>query len=1045
MKNYLILFLLFFNSSFSQQNYFVSLTGSDTTGNGTINSPYRTVEKAAAIAENFILSSPNTSVTINIRGGLYRNSSFSTFNTLSVNDYDPENIGESIWKSDTNNGSVIKLTNIDGNTNAWITIKPYNLESVEIEGDGDIAVSIRNCSYIKIIGLKIKGIAEKLPLELAWKYWGTYRYDNSGTWIYGDRKLDICSTYNLGTCNGLPYNVLTSHFTYSGLPDISNLNVQRPNLFDSKGLLVNLSHHIDILNCEISNFPGGGLRATASDYLNLNYNIVHHNSSRASVGTHGFVIEGLTSDSGTNSNVLKCTLEGNLVYSNYNELYSWVQSKTICTTGIDEGKGIALLRTGTTFNGFNGIIKVINNICYDNGKSGIHANDVDNAEIIHNTVAYNSHTDVYNYDLSGGTNGGISIQNSNSIKIVNNIVVVQSGFSPQLKALSEGQNCNGEIVSDNIVFGSTSNDFTGGFTIVDPKFVSPLTYNFNILSTSPAINSANPTYSVSNDYYGLTRPLNKDKGAIEYLYSNCVLNSTTWNGTSWSNEEPKDFKQAIFTSNYSSSKDLNCCSMIIQNNAKVIINSGHTLTVGANIQVDNGSFLTIDTNAALIQFDEAYSNSGNIIVKRNSAPMRRLDYTAWSSPVTGQQLQLFSPNTLSNRFYEYLYTGTSTPTAYNSVNPLTNFVLGKGYMIRAANTWPTLPTNYNGVFTGVPNNLTISQIIGLGKNLIGNPYASPIQADEFLKNNTNVNALYFWTNTVPASGGIYPQNNFATYSLLGGVASVSGSEIPNGKIQTGQGFFVNAQNAGTITFKNSQRIKATTTSQFFKSSSINENIQTTLARFWLSFYKDDLEINQVMIGYSENSTDEFDFQIDAEILDNANDYFVAKLNDKKLVIEGLKYPINEEKLIPVILNCTTDGKYKIKLDNFENLFINNEIYLYDSQFNTYYNLKENFFELYLKSGIYDSRFYLTYKKSESNDSNELIFNVFYKNKVITIQSEEKINSIYIYDITGKKLYTNENLKNMYLEIPFQKSIGIYIIKIELLNGKIINKKIIVEN
>ena len=97
-------------------------------------------------------------------------------------------------------------------------------------------------------------------------------------------------------------------------------------------------------------------------------------------------------------------------------------------------------------------------------------------------------------------------------------------------------------------------------------------------------------------------------------------------------------------------------------------------------------------------------------MRRNSQPMIRQDYTAWSSPVSGQNLLAFSPNTIVTRFYEYLFTGTTTPTAYQSVVPSTNnFATAKGYMIRVANTWSSVtPAAFNGQFTGVPNNGTLN-------------------------------------------------------------------------------------------------------------------------------------------------------------------------------------------------------------------------------------------------------------------------------------------------------------------------------------------------
>src|SRR5690606_23358374 len=126
-------------------------------------------------------------------------------------------------------------------------------------------------------------------------------------------------------------------------------------------------------------------------------------------------------------------------------------------------------------------------------------------------------------------------------------------------------------------------------------------------------------------------------------------------------------------------------------------------------------------------------------------PMIRLDYTAWSSPVSNQQLQAFSPNTVATRFYEYLYTGTTTPTAYQSVTATNNFTAGKGYMIRVDNTWSSVtPSAYNGQFSGVPFNGDLSVSLGKGYNLLGNPYASPIDANRFMSDNeTAIGALYF--------------------------------------------------------------------------------------------------------------------------------------------------------------------------------------------------------------------------------------------------------------------------------------------------------------
>ena len=226
---------------------------------------------------------------------------------------------------------------------------------------------------------------------------------------------------------------------------------------------------------------------------------------------------------------------------------------------------------------------------------------------------------------------------------------------------------------------------------------------------------------------------------------------STWNGSAWSNGTPSRVTAVTFAGTYSSTADLDACSVTVNTGTNVTFNAGHTLLVGNGVTVNGTGTLTINNNAALRQTGNT-ANTGNVIVRRNSAGMVRLDYTAWSSPVAGQQLQAFSPGTLPTRFYQYLYTGTTTPTAYQSVTSTTNFVAGKGYMIRASDTWPVTSTVFNGQFTGVPTNGNVSQSVGIGYNLLGNPYASPISANTFLGANTSIPTLYFWTHTVPASG-----------------------------------------------------------------------------------------------------------------------------------------------------------------------------------------------------------------------------------------------------------------------------------------------------
>ena len=79
----------------------------------------------------------------------------------------------------------------------------------------------------------------------------------------------------------------------------------------------------------------------------------------------------------------------------------------------------------------------------------------------------------------------------------------------------------------------------------------------------------------------------------------------------------------------------------------------------------------------------------------------------------------------------------------------------------------------------VPFNGNVSQTLGIGYNLLGNPYPSPLNARAFLTSNPNINTLYYWTHTAAAVAGSYPVNNYASYTTLGGVASAAGGAVPD--------------------------------------------------------------------------------------------------------------------------------------------------------------------------------------------------------------------------------------------------------------------------
>ncbi|WP_310560685.1 Ig-like domain-containing protein, partial [Flavobacterium sp.] len=256
---------------------------------------------------------------------------------------------------------------------------------------------------------------------------------------------------------------------------------------------------------------------------------------------------------------------------------------------------------------------------------------------------------------------------------------------------------------------------------------------------------------------------------------------TTWNGYFWTNGEPVANQPAIIAADFTADSNLSACSLLVGNNAIVSVPSGINFTISGNVTVQAGSSVTFENNANLIQSGTTNGNSGNITIKRDSNTLKRLDYTLWSSPVTGTQtLGDFSSYTTPTRFYTY----NATIDKYTAATASNPFEVGTGYLIRMPDQNPgslglttpyylgTETLIYTGAFTGKPNNGTID-LTGLASDkyyAIGNPYPSTISADAFLNGNATDGTLYFWRKTNATPGTAY-----ATYTLAGGTGTAAGT------------------------------------------------------------------------------------------------------------------------------------------------------------------------------------------------------------------------------------------------------------------------------
>jgi hypothetical protein len=486
------------------------------------------------------------------------------------------------------------------------------------------------------------------------------------------------------------------------------------------------------------------------------------------------------------------------------------------------------------------------------------------------------------------------------------------------------------------------------------------------------------------------------------------------------------------------------------------VNSGTNLSIpGKLINNAVASAVIVENNANLIQVSSV-ANTGEITVKRSSNALKRLDYTLWSSPVASQNLIAFSPLTLQSQSRFYTFDTTyNTGGAYSAIeNPslaTSIFAAGAGYLIRMPNTDPTSGYDagtatlaYPGVFTGLPNNgdipVTLSYIDApRSYNLVGNPYPSVIDADTFLgANTTNIeNTLYFWRKTNGASGSAY-----ATYTAGGGTTTEPGIPAPNGKIQVGQGFFVQAKSSGVVPafFANTMREASPTSTQFYKTKNVVEK-----DRVWLNLTNTTGVFSQALVAYITDATLGVD-SYDGKYFNDSPIALTSNINNEEYTIQGRPaFDVSDV----VALNFKTDvaGDYTIVIDHADGLFANDQdVYLVDSKTGIETNLKTSSYTFAAASGVDNTRFSLKYQKtlkvdaSVANDNSVIVYK---NNGVIYVNSAVKaINTIKVYDIQGRLIAEQNNVKANAATINNLKAIHqVLIVKVTSEDNKVISKKV----
>ena len=446
----------------------------------------------------------------------------------------------------------------------------------------------------------------------------------------------------------------------------------------------------------------------------------------------------------------------------------------------------------------------------------------------------------------------------------------------------------------------------------------------------------------------------------------------------------------------------------------------------------------------------------------------------------------------------WLHKFHGTANAYSQWHHIGNtgtLKVGEGYSMKGTSGTAAILDPQNYTFKGIPNNGDVTLNISMDQGyLIGNPYASALDANKFINDNlkkggNSVNvfngSLYFWSHFAGATHYLAEYvGGYAIYNLSGGIRAIAndarinatgetGGQEPQQYIPVGQGFFIttaldqstststpNTIDGGAVQFKNSQRIYHRETdgaSVFHKPENSGKKEKSTIdnrSKILLKFHSPIGYLRQLLVTADPQTSNGFDIGYDAPLIQNNAEDMFWYFNKAEFLIQGVAH-FGKNQELPLGIRIKEEKPFTISIDTLHNIPDEMEIFLKDSIQNVYHNLRKGAYESTASEGEIINRFKLVFENPdaivETPGEEEVPENlqVIYVNgsREVVIRNPEmiKIERIYLNNLLGQQLH-------VYYDIPVEKEIrlpvkrfssGIYIVRLQTEKG-IVTKKIILE-
>lgn len=506
----------------------------------------------------------------------------------------------------------------------------------------------------------------------------------------------------------------------------------------------------------------------------------------------------------------------------------------------------------------------------------------------------------------------------------------------------------------------------------------------------------------------------------------------------------------------------------IEGTGSIKVFSNSSLTVkDAITNLGDGTNFTIQSDANLIQINNASANTGNLISEREfKIGTARNQYNYVGSPVafsSGQSFKTIFPGSTNTMVLYHNQTSNTFSTSSGANIP------GRGLAVKEPPfTTEVTDGKTTALFKGVAQNGTIKIAIAnkdinsttYGYNLLGNPYPSNIDLNKLFilnggKDQSNISAsFYLWDNNANdifvQQGNSYQGQAYAIYNALAGSTGtgnaavgfrntqVSAPKIPSNILKVGQGFMTKSlRTAYDFQFDNSIRTQQIPPVDFLGKGIVEDD------RYWLKMTAPSGITSTLAVVHYAGGNNGFGPEDSVSL--GGSDALYSIVGNEKLAIDGRNIMTLDDVIFLGSHHFVNDN-YTLELAAAEGIFANGQnIYLKDTETGKITNLNQSNYIFTAVAGESSQRFEIIYKAAAilavEDQENQEIF-VYRDSDDFVVQAKvHKIEEIDVYDSTGKLIFKNTPHSRKFNLPTHDLPRGIYLFKIRQ-GTKITTKKVL---